>query len=147
MVQGMVDYAIIGHADRRRYFHETDQEIANKASEAAAVGIKSILCVDMPYAHSQMTALNHAAMGKMIIGYGPGEAIGVKIPQPLEKTRHDVTELQEIFPGKPILFGGSINAENAGSYMHLAGISGLMVGSASLEVEEFARICKIVSQD
>jgi triosephosphate isomerase len=146
MVQGIVDYAIIGHADRRRYFHETNQEIANKASEAAAVGIKPILCVDQPYAHTQMTALNDADMENMFIGYGPVEAIGVDIPQSLEKTRQVVEELQEIFPGKPILYGGSINAENAGSYMQLAGLSGLMVGSASLEPAEFARLCQIVSQ-
>jgi triosephosphate isomerase len=146
MVRDMAEYAIIGHSERRRYFHETDQEIANKASEAAAAGIKPILCVDQPYARAQMTAMNEADMGNMIIGYGPVEAIGVNIPQSLEKTRREVAEIQEIFPEKPILYGGSINAENAASYMQLPGVSGLMVGSASLDPEEFAGICQIVSQ-
>jgi triosephosphate isomerase len=85
-------------------------------------------------------------MENMIIGYGPVEAIGVNIPQSLEKTRREVAEIQEIFPDKPILYGGSINAENAESYMQLPGVSGLMVGSASLDPEEFASICQIVSQ-
>ncbi len=146
IVRDMAEYAIIGHSERRRYFHETDQEIANKASEAAAAGIKPILCVDQPYARAQMTAMNEADMGNMIIGYGPVEAIGVNIPQSLEKTRREVAEIQEIFPEKPILYGGSINAENAASYMQLPGVSGLMVGSASLDPEEFAGICQIVSQ-
>ena len=145
MVRDMAEYAIIGHSERRRYFHETDQEIANKASEAAAAGIKPILCVDQPYARSQMTALNEADMENMIIGYGPVEAIGVNILQSLEKTRREVAEIQEIFPDKPILYGGSINAENAESYMQLPGVSGLMVGSASLDVEEFALICQMAS--
>jgi len=145
MVRDMVEYAIIGHSERRRYFHETDQETANKASEAVAAGIKPILCVDQPYAHAQMTALNEADMENMIIGYGPVEAIGVNIPQSQEKTRREVAEIQEIFPDKPILYGGSINAENAESYMQLPGVSGLMVGSASLDVEEFALISQTAS--
>ena len=145
MVRKMVDYAIIGHSERRRYFHETELEIANKACEAAAADIKPILCVDQPYAHSQMTALNEADMQHMLIGYGPVEAIGVNIPQSLEKTRREVAEVGEIFPEKPILYGGSVNAENAGNYMQLEGVAGLMVGSASLEPDEFAKICRIVS--
>jgi triosephosphate isomerase len=82
----------------------------------------------------------------MIIGYGPVEAIGVDMPQSLEKTRLEVAAIQEIFPEKPILYGGSINAENGGSFMQLAGVSGLMVGSASLVANDFARICQIISQ-
>ncbi len=146
MVREMVDYAIIGHSERRRYFHETELEIANKASEAAAAGIKPILCIDHSYAHSQMAALNEADMEYMLIGYGPVEAIGVTISQPMEKARREVAEIREIFPEKPVLYGGSINAENAGSYMELEGIAGLMAGSASLEPGEFAQICRIVSQ-
>ncbi len=48
MVRDMVGYAIVGHAERRRYFHETNQDIANKVSEAAAARIRPILCVDRP---------------------------------------------------------------------------------------------------
>jgi triosephosphate isomerase len=142
----MANYAIIGHAERRRYFHETDQEIANKANEAQAAGIKPILCVDLPYARSQMSALNEVDMGNMLIGYTPVEAIGVDIPQSLEKTRQEVAQIQEIFPEKPILYGGSINAQNAGNYLQLAGVSGLMAGSASLAPNEFAQICQSVSR-
>ena len=146
MVRDMADYALIGHSERRRYFHETDQEAANKASEAAAAGIKPILCVDQPYARSQMTALNEADMENMIIGYGPVEAIGVNIPPSLEKTRREVAEIQEIFPDKPILYGGSINKNNGADYLKIAGVAGLMVGTASLDAEEFASICQIVSK-
>jgi triosephosphate isomerase len=147
MVRDMADYAIIGHSERRRYFHETEQEVANKASEAAAAGIKPILCVDQPYARSQRAALSEADMENMIIGYGPVEAIGVNIPQSLEKTRQEVAEIQEVFPEKPILYGGSINQDNAGDYLKIAGVAGLMVGTASLDPKEFAGICQVASQE
>ncbi len=147
MVRDLVEYAIIGHAERRHYFHETNQEIANKVYEAAAANIKPILCVDQPYANSQMLALdNETNLDDLIIGYGPVESIGIDMPQSPEKTGRVIKELQTIAPGKPILYGGSINKDNAGTYIKLEGVSGLMVGSKSLNPEEFADICNTVSQ-
>jgi triosephosphate isomerase len=146
MVRDMVGYAIVGHAERRRYFHETNQDIANKASEAAAARIKPILCVDRPYAHAQLAALNEADTGKLLIGYGPVEAIGIAVAQEPEKAASAIREIQAIMPDNPILYGGSINASNAATYMKLEGVQGLMVGTASLESEEFARICTSVSK-
>jgi triosephosphate isomerase len=146
MVRDMVGFAIIGHAERRRYFHETNQEIANKASEAAAAGVRPILCVDRPYAHAQLAALNEADIGELLVGYGPVEAIGIAVAQAPEKAASAIREIQAIVPDNPILYGGSINASNAATYMKIEGVQGLMVGTASLEAEEFARICTSVSQ-
>ena len=147
MVRDLVEYAIIGHSERRHYFHETNQEIANKVYEAVTANIKPILCVDQPYAYSQILALDNGAnLDDLIIGYGPVESIGIDIPQSPERTKRVLKELQTIAPGKPILYGGSINKDNAATYMRLDGVSGLMVGSKSLNPEEFADICNTVSQ-
>ena len=54
-------------------------------------------------------------------------------------------EIQIIAPGKSILYGGSINKDNAGDYLEIPGVAGLMVGTASLDPEEFALICKTAS--
>lgn len=145
MVRDMVEYAIVGHSERRRYFHETNQEIANKVSEAAAAKIKPIVCLDQPYAASQFAALNNTDIDDLIIGYGPVEAIGIDVAQSPEKTMGVIKEIRAIVPERPILYGGSVNASNAGTYMNISGVSGLMVGSASLVPEEFAEICKTVS--
>ena len=146
MVRDMVGYAIVGHAERRRYFHETNQEIANKVSEAAAARIKPILCVDHPYARAQLAALNETDIGELLIGYGPVEAIGIAVAQAPEKAASAIREIQAIMPDNPILYGGSVSAANASIYMKLEGVQGLMVSTASLEAAEFARICKAVSQ-
>ena len=145
MVRDLVEYAIVGHSERRRYFHETHQEIANKVSEAHTAKITPILCVDRPYARAQLAAVDEADTGDLIIGYGPVEAIGIDIPQSPETVTKGIREIQSLAPEKPILYGGSVNAENAGTYMKLDGVSGLMAGSASLDAEEFARICETVS--
>jgi triosephosphate isomerase len=146
MVRDMVEYAILGHSERRHYFHETNQEVANKVSEARAAEIIPIVCVDQPYAASQIRALHETDLQDVIIGYGPAEAIGLGIPQSPEKTRGVIKEIQTIIPGRPILFGGSINAKNSREYSDLDGVSGLMLGWASLDPEEFAEICATMSR-
>lgn len=146
MLRDLIAFAIVGHSERRRYFHETNQEIANKVSEVRSVDIKPIVCVDRPYARAQLAALPEEDLNGLIIGYGPVEAIGIDIPQSLAKTEEALEEIRQIAPNNPILYGGSINRDNAEEYLKLAGIAGLMAGTASLDPEEFALICEAASR-
>lgn len=145
MVRDFAEYAIVGHSERRRYFHETHQEVANKVGEAIAAGIKPIVCLDLPYAREQLAAMEEQDLAQLIIGYGPVEAVGIDLPQSFAKAGEAVAALRALAPGTPILYGGSINTKNVGEYRTLAGISGLMVGTASLEPEEFAAIGRALS--
>lgn len=145
MVRDFAEYAIVGHAERRRYFQETHQAIANKAREAVAAGITPILCVDLPYAREQLAAMEEEDAARLIIGYGPVEAAGIEVPQSFAKASEAIAAIRALAPGTAILYGGSINRENAGQYRTLAGISGLMAGTASLDPEEFAAIARAVS--
>ncbi|HIJ91275.1 MAG: triose-phosphate isomerase [Desulfobulbaceae bacterium] len=146
MVRGFAEYAILGHSERRRYFHETPQEIADKVSEAVEAGIKPIVCVDLPYAREQLNALDEKDSDGLIIGYGPAEAIGIETPQSFVKASEAIEAIRAMAPDKTILYGGSINKENAGKYINLPGISGLMVGTAGLDPEEFAAIGHALSR-
>lgn len=145
MMSGLVDYVMVGHSERRRWFHETHQEVANKVHEAMTVGITPILCVDQPYARAQFAALSDHELRKSIIGYGPVEAVGVDIAPSPRRVRAAIAELQVMAPDNIILYGGSVSAENAGEYMEIPGLSGLMTATASLEPEEFAAICHQVA--
>lgn len=146
MLSGLVEYAIVGHSERRRYFHETNQEIANKVRETVAVGIRPIVCVDLPYARSLLNAMDEAEIADLIIGYGPIEAIGIDLPQSSQTIRSAIKEIEAIAPGRPIVYGGSVQSANAAGLMELAGLSGLLVGTASLPADEFVGICKAVAQ-
>ncbi len=145
MVSDLAEYAILGHSERRRYFHETNQEVANKLREAVAAGMKPIVCVDEPYARAQIAALNDEELNDLIIGYGPAEAIGGNIPQFPEKARAAIEKIQEIVPEKPILYGGSMNKDNAVDYLQITGVTGLMVGTASMDPSEFVDICRAIA--
>lgn len=146
MIKGLAEYAITGHAERRRYFHETNQEIANKVRESVDAGIGPILCVDRDYARAQTAALDESDLDKLIIGYGPAGSIGLDVPQDLGEAREAVKELQRITPSNPILYGGSIRKNNAADYIGIEGVSGLMVSSGCLDPEEFAAICRIAAE-
>lgn len=141
MVKELVDYVIIGHSERRRYFHETSQDAASKISEAADVGLIPIVCVDQPYARSQLLALNDSESKEMIIAYGPVDAMTVRIPESPIKVAETARFISQIQPGRPVVYGGSLQPDNVKDYVHVPELAGLFVGEASLDVRSFLAIC------
>ncbi|MGM0681955.1 MAG: triose-phosphate isomerase [Thermodesulfobacteriota bacterium] len=146
MVSGLAAYVLAGHAERRRYFHETNQEIAGKVRETLDAGIQPVLCVDRDYARAQIAALDDPDIDKLIIGYAPAGYIGLDTPQNLTEAKSNVKEIRQMVPSSPILYGGSIRADNAADYIKIEEITGLMVGSGCLNPQEFAAICNTVAE-
>lgn len=141
MVKGLAEFAILGHFSRRRYFHESHQEIANKVSEAVAAEITPILCIDPSYARAQVAALEEANLEALILAYDPYPAAGGPgAPSPREAAKA-IAEIASLVPGRPILYGGPVREDNAKSYLDLDHVSGLLVGSASVDPLDFANIC------
>ena len=142
MVKGLVDYVIVGHSDRRRYFHETSQDVANQVTEAVESGLVPMVCVDQPYAMSQLMALADVDNESLLIAYGPVDALNFRIPESPQKVEESVQFIHNIHPNRQVIYGGSLNSENVESYFGLKGLSGVFVGSASLEAKSFLDICQ-----
>lgn len=142
MVKGMADFVIIGHAERRNYFHETSQDVANKAREAVDTGLTPIICVDQPYAVSQLQAISDIDSKEMIIAYGPVDATMTRSPEPPARAAETARSILRIRPGLPVVYGGSLDPAHVKEYLLIPELAGIFVGEASLDVHSFLAICE-----
>ncbi len=142
MLKGLADYVIVGQRERRRYFHETSQDVANKVLETVDAGLIPIICVDSSYAQSQLAVLNDLDTRKVIISYEP-ETADFNIPQKADKIGEFVSYISEIHPGFPLLYGSEVQMDELTKYTDIDGVAGLMAGSSSLDPKQFAEICRI----
>lgn len=144
MLAGLVDFCIVGHPERRRYFHETPLDVTNKVSELADVGITPIVCVETTYAMSQLTALSDIECEQMIVAYCPVDALSYHGPEPVDRVREAVKFIATITGPGPIVYGGAISQKNCREYSEIKGLSGLFVGAASTQPEGFKAIIEAV---
>jgi triosephosphate isomerase len=159
-----VDLALIGHAERRHVFHEADPDLNKKVLAAVAAGLRVLLCVgetaeEKGYGVGQETVgrqlkialagVEEPALGLLHVAYEPVWSIGAggTPAQPEDVTpiaAHLRRTLEDRFgPGGgdvPILYGGSVDPTNAGSFVALPEIDGLLVGRAAWTVDGFRRI-------
>lgn len=163
-----VEYVIIGHSERRMSLGETDEMVNKKVQAALRAGLKVILCVGEPlsvrkqgttavlrYVRRQLAhAVKNVPKGKrgrIVVAYEPIWAIGTGIPCDLylaERMVHACAAelaLKEGFRYVRGLYGGSVNARNAKSYLNAEYIDGLLVGGSSLNAREFRKIVTIAS--
>ncbi len=145
LLKPMVDYVIIGHSERRRYFHETSQDTANKMAETVDAGLKPIVCIDQPYAMSQLTALNDIDCDEMILAYGPVEATSARVPEQPQRVAEAARFISQVQSERPVVYGGSLFPDNVGDYVSLPQLSGVFVGESSLEAKSFVAICNKVA--
>lgn len=157
-------FVLLGHSERRRYFHEDNAFINRKIKTAIANGLRPVLCVGETLTEReegrtheavrvQMTEgladLTAASLKDLIIAYEPVWAIGSGLyatPQEAEDMHTFCRQvLSEMFGSEfastiPIQYGGSVNALNAKVLMEQADVDGLLVGGASLSLESFSQI-------
>ncbi|KKT17838.1 MAG: Triosephosphate isomerase [Parcubacteria group bacterium GW2011_GWB1_43_6] len=134
-----VQYVIVGHSERRKYFKETNEIVNKKIKAALARGLKPILCID------KVSQIPHNLSKEVIIAYEPIFAIGTGKPCNPERAKKMRLAIERSVGGKnPILYGGSVNSQNIMDYLCQAGFRGLLVGGASLNLKEFVDIVKNV---
>lgn len=144
MVKKMAAYAVVGHSERRRYFHETSQEVVNKVAEAADSHLCPIVCVESLSTLIQLAALADIECDQMLIAYTPVDALHFNIPESPAKVEEMAAQIRQKFPACPVVYGGALLPSNVGEYLQLSSLAGVFIGSSSLQPEEFADICSRV---
>jgi len=139
-----VEYAILGHSERRRFLAETSQLISDKVSEALSWQIKPILCLDQPYFTEQARFLKNSAIEQCLLAYEPASAIGSGQAENAVDLLKIHKELGVIYQQKTLIYGGSVNADNVGSYLKVC--DGVLLGGASLDLNNFVDLLYAASQ-
>ena len=159
-------FSLIGHSERRIFFHESNKTISKKLNLANNNSVMPILCIgesaeenerndtyDILKFQVEEALKDLFEQSALIIAYEPVWAIGSgKIPNPEEinsvhKMIKDV--VQSRFPKiglKSVLYGGSVDSINAPSLFAQENIDGALVGGASLDGKEFALIANILNE-
>lgn len=146
MLSEIVSYVIVGHSERRRYFHETNQEVADKARLAIDAGITPIVCIDEPYLTTQLSFFTSEEMKKIIVAYEPLSAIGSgnpDTPDHAELVAAKICQVAQI--DIPVLYGGSVKPETTKQFVNQPHITGVLVGGASLEASSWNALVQAVA--
>ena len=159
-------FALVGHSERRHVFGETDAQVERKVAAALGEGLAPVVCVGETLEERRearveeviVRQLDAALLGipenakkSVLVAYEPVWAIGTGETATVD----DVAEAHGILRRRlgevrgdgfaqevAILYGGSVNPDNAAELLSVADVDGVLVGGASLDPESFARIAE-----
>ena len=159
LVEAGARYCIVGHSERRTLFGETNDSVAARLDRLLEQGITPIACVGETLAQreagqsesvvaEQLSPIlaRAASAAELIIAYEPvwsigsGQSAKPAEAQAMHRFIRDAWAQHADADAVAILYGGSVNAGNAGELLAQADINGLLVGGASLDIEQFAAI-------
>ena len=158
------EYVIIGHSERRRLFHETDETVNRKLMAALGVGLTPIVCIGETLEEREreetlsvldrqikagLDGLTGDQVAALVIAYEPVWAIGTgrnaTPDQAGEAHAHIRSRLRQWFGGPAadqghVIYGGSVKPDNIHELIMLPDVDGALVGGASLDVRAFGDI-------
>lgn len=163
--QGL-SHVLVGHSERRFYFGETNAIVAEKALRAQAHGLVPVICIGESLAErdagqtfavlgAQLQALADAELqlrdGLLLLAYEPVWAIGTGLaasPADISQVHAYIHQylaklVDESDSTISVLYGGSVNAGNVADILAAPHVAGALIGGASLQVDEFAKMAAV----
>jgi triosephosphate isomerase len=167
MLAELCEFVIVGHSERRQYFHETIEVVDRKVKAALKVGLKPILCIGETLEENEagkteevltsqlsLSARTYYSSG-LILAYEPIWAIGTGRAASGEQANQTIGFIRRhisqqygkgIAQQVRILYGGSVTADNIAEFVNQPEIDGALVGGASLKANEFLSIVRQTSE-
>lgn len=161
LIDAGAKFVLLGHSERRQYFKETNDLINKKIKRAIQDGLRVIFCVGETFAEreegqteevissqSKEGLLGIDDLSLITMAYEPVWAIGTG----LAASKKDASEAHHLIKNLikeqvKVLYGGSVNPENAANFLKDDEIDGLLIGSASLNSDNFAKIIALTSEE
>ena len=165
-LRGLVQYGLVGHSERRHVFGERSKDIRSKVQAAVRNGITPVLCIGetaseradgetVDAIHDQLIGglanITGVEVEHTVVAYEPVWAIGTgkfaaprDVSRAVKLIRKQIKQLFGALAAKHVrvLYGGSVNVDNASAYLQIDGVDGLLIGDTSLDVRAFAEIVK-----
>jgi triosephosphate isomerase len=162
-----VQYVIVGHSERRQLFGETDADVARKAQAVLRHAMTPIVCVGETLEEREAGDTEQKVLGQigaalagmkpdkiaaLVIAYEPIWAIGTGRTATSDDAQQVCAAIRASIAGMAgaeaadsvrIQYGGSVKSSNIAELIERPDIDGALVGGASLDPDEFARICKL----
>ena len=159
-----VSYVIIGHSERRQYFAESDETVSKRMKTALAKGLSVILCVGETLEERELDitkevinrqlkvalfGVEKSVLDKLIIAYEPVWAIGTGKTATSGQAEEVCAMIRDTVEGlydtasadaMRVLYGGSMNANNADELLSMENIDGGLIGGAALKAPDFSAI-------
>ena len=156
--------SIVGHSERRQYFNETDKAISKKIRSLIDGGLDAIVCVGESLSQREkgetkahiksqlegaLEGISKDELKHVVVAYEPIWAIGTGKTATADEAeevcsfiRNELAKLfsEEVASHVQILYGGSMNAKNAGELLSKEDIDGGLIGGASLKPDDFEKI-------
>lgn len=170
-LRGIVQYALVGHSERRHIFSENDKDIRNKVAAAIRNNIRPVLCIGetawehannetQDVLHDQLAGglanITSEELEKIVIAYEPVWAISAGkestlvdvLPSDMSLAVNAIRgQIKHLYGEKAsqsiqVLYGGSVTTDSVADYLAISGVDGLLVGWASLNANTFNEILK-----
>jgi triosephosphate isomerase len=148
---------LIGHSERRHILHEPQEFIAEKFEFYKNEGFEIFYCIGEPlevrekgidevvkYLENQMKNID-MNYDKLIVAYEPVWAIGTGVSAKNEQIKETHARIRN-YTKRPILYGGSVKLHNISEILDIENVDGVLVGSASLDVETFKQMIEIAKE-
>lgn len=172
-LKDLVDYAIVGHSERRRLIGERNDQVHEKVQACLRWQIRPILCIGevkkiydsrgatddhqlrrlIGQLADGLYAVKESQLDRIVVAYEPVWAVGTHHPAKPEDVERVGELIRRYLSDKygetaktvPILYGGSVEPNNAADYLVLPQISGLLIGSISVKAKSFIEVCRIAA--
>jgi triosephosphate isomerase len=168
MLATICQFVILGHSERRQFFAESDESVNRKIQAAQGVGLRPIVCIGEQLEEREAGRAEQVVEGQLraglegvarveglVVAYEPVWAIGTGMAATPEiadgMMAHVRGVLSSVYGPEqasdvPLVYGGSVNPDNADEFMESPNVNGALVGSASLDSASFVAIARSAAE-
>ncbi len=148
-VNQLKDFAIqgslVGHSERRRYFHETNQDVINKIEILNDSQLLPVVCLSQNNLADQIKLISPSLHSSCFFAFEPVDAIGTGNPADPHVVKDVFDLIHQLTSANQLLYGGSITPQTASDYLSLPHFGGFLVGHAALDSQTLTQLVDLLS--